>query len=100
MCRRCVPMPASDTLWLLTPWPCIIACLDGLDDECRSAVQASVNLAMETALVRVLLFPNAVPEEVSGWRQLLRAAGERLAQVGEYFHAEGPARVQGHRHAW
>ena len=36
---------------------------------------------METALVRVLLLPNALPDGVSGWRQLLQAAGERLAQV-------------------
>ena len=76
-----------------------IACLDGLHDECRLAVQASVNLAMETALVRVLLLPTAVPEEVTGWRQLLRAAGERLAQVRQYLHAKGPARIRLHRHA-
>lgn len=45
-----------------------------------------MNLAMETALVRVVLMPNAMPEGVSGWRQLLRAAGERLAQVRERLY--------------
>ena len=56
-------------------------CCAASADHCSLAVQASVNLAMETALVRVVLLPNAVPDGVSGWRQLVQAAGERLAQV-------------------
>ena len=52
-------------------------------------MQASVNLAMETALVRVVLLPDAVPEGVSGWRQLLQEAGQRLAQVRDRLVVKG-----------
>ena len=81
-CAEGMSLCAYDSFVRTVAWPCIVAAVSTGSDRRSLVVQASVNLAMETALVRVLLLPNIVPDGVSGWRQLLQAAGERLAQVG------------------